>query len=65
MLASFKGRGNKLYLDEGVWADMILVYEQGRFQPLPWSFPDFRAGAYDEDLSRIRGILKAQGRAAG
>ncbi len=65
VLASCKGRGNKLYLDEGVWADMTLIYEKGRFRPLPWTFPDFRAGAYDGDLSSIRDILKAQARETG
>lgn len=59
VLASCKGRGNKLYLREGVWADMTLVYQNGGFQPLPWTFPDFAAGAYDEDLEAIRGLLKA------
>ncbi len=59
VLASFKGRGNKLYLDEGVWADMTLIYENGAFSPLPWSFPDFKAGVYDEDLLSIRALYKA------
>ncbi|MCZ6472983.1 MAG: DUF4416 family protein [SAR324 cluster bacterium] len=60
VLASFKGRGHKLYLDRGVWADMTLVYQQGAFSPLPWSFPDFAAGIYDGDLSAVRNLLKAQ-----
>jgi hypothetical protein len=58
VLASFKGRGNKLYLDKGVWADITLTYEKGRFHPLPWSFPDFAAGTYEKDLIRIRELLK-------
>jgi hypothetical protein len=60
VLASVKGRGNKLYLSDGVWADMTLLYERGEFRPLPWSFPDFAAGTYNEDLRAIRGLLKAQ-----
>lgn len=65
VLASFKGRGNKLYLNDGVWADMTLLYERGEFRPLPWSFPDFAAGTYNEDLKAIRTLLKAQHKADG
>ncbi|MDH4247631.1 MAG: DUF4416 family protein [Deltaproteobacteria bacterium] len=54
VLASFKGRGNKVYLDQGVWADITLIYRQGRFEPLPWSFPDFASGRYETGLKRIR-----------
>ncbi len=64
VLASFKGRGNKLYLDRGVWADMTLTYSKGRFHPLPWSFPDFGAGTYDAELASIRKILKRETAAA-
>ena len=60
VLASFKGRGNKLYLDDGVWADMTMFYDKGEFRPLPWSFPDFAAGTYNQELKEIRGILKGQ-----
>ena len=59
VLASFKPRGNKIYLDQGVWADMTLIFEKGRFQPLPWSFPDFKSGVFDKDLLDIRSRYKA------
>ncbi len=67
VLASCKGRGNKLYLDRGVWADMTLTYSKGRFHPLPWSFPDFGAGTYHAELAKIREVLKREtaGPAAG
>jgi hypothetical protein len=53
-LASFKGRGNKIYLDRDVWLDLQLYFEKGGWHALPWTFPDFRAGRYDADLLRIR-----------
>lgn len=56
VLASFKGAGQKIYLGEGVWADMAARYKNGKYLPFEWTFPDFRDGRYDEELSKIRRI---------
>ncbi len=64
VLASSKGRPSKLYLAHGIWADLTLTYAQGRYQPLPWSFPDFRSGRYDAELLALRTRYKAQLREA-
>lgn len=60
VLASFKGAGQKIYLGERVWADMVARYRQGRYQPFEWTFPDFRDGRYDKDLVDIRRIYLEQ-----
>ncbi|MCP4298054.1 MAG: DUF4416 family protein [Proteobacteria bacterium] len=59
VLASLKYRGNKIYLDDGVWADMTLYFEKGKFRDFPWTFSDFKAGAYDQDLLKLRKIYKS------
>jgi len=64
VLASTKGRPTKLYLAQGIWADLALAYAQGRYQPQPWSFPDFRSGRYDAELLALRTRYKAQLREA-
>jgi len=54
VLASYKERGNKVYLKRGVWADMTLFFRKGKVEPFPWSFPDFKTGIYDRELFEIR-----------
>ena len=60
VLASFKARSNKLYVSDGVWADIVLVFEKGQFGTLQWGFPDFKSGIYNEALVSIRNRYKQQ-----
>jgi hypothetical protein len=60
VLASFKSAGQKIYLGDGVWADLVGRYRQGRYRSFEWTFPDFRGGRYDEELCRIREIYLKQ-----
>jgi len=57
VLASTKAAGHKIYLDDGIYADLALRYTNKSWQPLPWSFPDFAAGHYNEELLAIRSIF--------
>jgi hypothetical protein len=59
-LASFKGRGNKVFLGREVWLDVQVFFEKGKWHSLPWTFPDFRAGHYDADLFSIRAQYREQ-----
>ena len=65
VLASFKGRSNKIYMSEGIWADIVLVFEKGDFTTLNWGFPDFKSGIYNETLLSIRNRYKEQVKETG
>ena len=41
VLATGKNYIHRIYLDRGVWADLTLIFEQGQFRPLPWTYPDY------------------------
>ncbi len=60
VLASFKYMGQKIYVGEGVWADLTLYYRKGGWAKFEWTFPDFKLGLYDRALLEIRRIYKRQ-----
>ncbi len=62
VLATAKGAGQKVYLRDGVWADLVLTFVKGRAKFFDWGFPDYRSGAYDAVLLKIRELYKAQRR---
>jgi hypothetical protein len=40
ILATGKNFTHRIYLRDGIYADLTLIYQRERFQPLPWTFPD-------------------------
>ncbi|MGD8523126.1 MAG: DUF4416 family protein [Desulfobacterales bacterium] len=54
VLASGKNYSHRIYLSEGIYADLTLIYHQGRFQQLPWTYPDYADGPMLRVLERIR-----------
>jgi hypothetical protein len=54
VLASMKNFSHRIYLRDGVYAEVTLMFRRGRWEPLPWTFPDFRSGRYDAFLSSVR-----------
>ena len=59
VLASFKEGPQKIYLGRGVYADPVLIYQDGAWSVLPWTFPDFRDGRYMGDFDAIRRLYRA------
>ena len=64
VLGSVKYAGQKIHLGSGIYADMVARYRHGSYEPLEWSFPDFRDGRYAEELGTIRRIYLDQLRSA-
>ena len=45
VLASTKDHGHRLYLRDGIYAEMTLRFQQGAFRGWPWTYPDYLAHA--------------------
>ncbi|HOM06746.1 MAG TPA: DUF4416 family protein [Syntrophales bacterium] len=41
ILATGKAFAHRPYLRDGVYADLTLIFREGGFQPLPWTYPDY------------------------
>jgi len=58
ILASTKNYAHRVYLGQGIYAEVTLIYKDHRFSPLDWTYPDYRERSAIEFFERARGILK-------
>ena len=42
VLATGKNYTHRIYLSKGIYADLTLVFHAGTFNPLVWTYPDYR-----------------------
>jgi hypothetical protein len=57
VLASYKSAGHRLYLGEGVYAELELWYVNGGFEPLPWTYPDYKTKEARVFFEKTRAVL--------
>ena len=54
VLASTKDYAHRLYLHEGIYAEITLVYRHRQWQPMEWTYPDYRRDDYQRFFTRCR-----------
>ncbi len=54
VLATGKNYAHRIYLKEGIYADLTLIYHKGRFRPLDWTYPDYAGEAIGTFLGTVR-----------
>lgn len=71
VLATGKNFTHRIYLNDGIYADLTLIFQKGDFQVLPWTYPDYAAEdlkgflkqvrlRYSDDLTRLSETCHAQ-----
>lgn len=43
VLATGKNYSHRIYIGHGIYADLTLIFQQGAYQALPWTYPDYAA----------------------
>ena len=54
VLLSTKNYAHRLPLQQGIYAEIELLYSKGQFQALPWTYPDFKSEPFQAFLKKIR-----------
>ncbi len=66
VLATGKNYSHRVYIRDGVFADLTLVYERGGYRALPWTYPDYASDAVRGFLADVRRAYReARGPRAG
>ena len=60
VLLSGKEGPQKIYLRDGIWADLVLLKDKGGFRELAWTFPDLKDGCYNDFFMQVRAEYKAE-----
>ena len=60
VLASTKNHAHRIYLCDGIYAEITLRFYRKTFQPLEWSYPDYRLPTYITIFNKIREIYRNQ-----
>lgn len=55
ILATGKGYTHRPYLRDGIYADLTLIYTDGAFHALPWTYPDYAGEYVTALLQKMRG----------
>jgi hypothetical protein len=68
MLATTKDQAHRIYLQEGIFAEVTLRYQAGAFEPWPWTYADYRQPLVLAFLNEARDYYRQrrrQGRGEG
>jgi len=60
VLATTKDHSHRIYLGQGIYAEVTLTYRDRDWRPWPWTYPDYRSEAYHRILHDIRAVLVQQ-----
>jgi len=60
VLATAKDYAHRLYLGQGIYAEVTLHYQDGRFNEWPWTYPDYKTPGYHAYFTVLRERYLAQ-----
>ena len=60
VLATGKNYTHRIYLRDGIFADLTLMYQGGAYRAFPWTYPDYQDPMLLRCLTALRGKLRFQ-----
>ena len=60
VLATGKNNAHRIYLDQGIFADLTLIFRRGSFRALEWTYPDYSDQKMIETLNLLREKYKCK-----
>lgn len=60
VLATTKDYSHRLYLNNGIFAEVTLFFRDSTYKYWEWTYPDYRSYEYIEVFNQIRNIYAAQ-----
>lgn len=60
VLATTKGYSHRLYLGRGIYGDLTLLFKNGSYRPLEWTYPDYASVETTQMFNRWRQQYKEQ-----
>lgn len=54
VLATGKNYSHRIYIGEGIYADLTLIFQKGAYQSLPWTYPDYQDAGMRAFLIQVR-----------
>ncbi|MCI0641384.1 MAG: DUF4416 family protein [Gemmataceae bacterium] len=60
LLASTKDQAHRIYLRDGIFAEVTLFFRDGAFEPWPWTYADYREDYVRSFLKEARELLRSK-----
>lgn len=60
VLSTTKDFAHRIYLRDGIFAEVTLLFKDKKFVDLPWTFPDYKTAQYQRYFYTLRDTYKKQ-----
>ncbi|MHC4074906.1 MAG: DUF4416 family protein, partial [Planctomycetota bacterium] len=60
ILATTKNYSHRIYIGKKMYAEVTLIFDKGAWQPLPYTYPDYRQQCYFDFFEKVRKRLVEQ-----
>lgn len=61
VLASTKDHAHRIYLGDGIYAEVTLSYRGGQWRSFDWTYPDYRREDFQRYFTQCRELLRSGG----